>query len=145
MDFTSKKIQKDVEITKIIGEDDRYNTDLCFFINDMKEDKDGWAHFIQLHEDGSADIISQKPRELDHHTRWILRNNNMEVLGMLPATCDPEGYTTEKQKGNVREIPPNGSVSFTVKVGFLNKKDAEYMIKKINNMWLVVLIDSLLW
>ena len=28
----------------------------------------------------------------------------------LPSTCDPEGYTAEKQKGNVRSIPALGSV-----------------------------------
>ena len=128
-----KKIQKDVKVTKTIREDDRYDTDLVFFIGDMKEDEEGWAHFLQLHEDGSADIVSQKPIELDHHTRWILRNNNMEVLGMLPATCDPEGYTTEKQKGNVREIPPNGSVSFAIRVGSLNKEDAARLIHKTSN------------
>jgi hypothetical protein len=45
----------------------------------------------------------------------------------LPATCDPEGYTAEKKKGNIKEIPAKSSVSFSVVAGYLNPEEAKEM------------------
>lgn len=83
---------------------------------------------MQVHPDGSADYIRYKPEELDHNTRWISRTKDQEGLGLaLPATCDPEGYTAEKKKGNIKAIPAKSSVSFSVVAGYLRKEEAENM------------------
>jgi len=124
-----KRIGQDVTVTRTIRPDDNYDTDVCFFINRMDPDELGWAHFLQVHEDGSADLVSQKPSELDHHTRWLLRDRSMEVFGMLPATCDPEGYTTEKKKGNIRILDPGGSVTFSIRAGYLDSSTVKKMKK----------------
>jgi hypothetical protein len=133
LDFL-ERLKVDPTPTGIIKPEDEYFPEIVFFINNPKADRDGWAHFMQLHEDGSADLVSQRPSELDHHSRWILKSKNREVMGILPATCDPEGYTAEKKKGNVREIPAEGSVEFTVRGGFLDKNESESMRKHIESL-----------
>jgi hypothetical protein len=129
-----ERLKVDPGVTRHIKPEDDYYPEIVFFINNPKRDSDGWAHFMQLHEDGSADIVSQKPEELDHHARWILKSKNREVMGILPASCDPEGYTAEKEKGNVREVPAEGSVTWTVKGGYLDKKKAQDMKKHIESL-----------
>jgi hypothetical protein len=72
---------------------------------------------------------------MDHPTRWIMRTGEQEALGIaLPSTCDPEGYTEEKKKGNIRQIPGNASVSLAVKTGVLDRRDAEEMERHIGEM-----------
>ena len=93
-----------------------------------KVDENGWAHYMQVHPDESADYIRYKPEELDHNTRWISRTEDQAGLGLaVPATCDPEGYTAEKNKGNIKEIPARTSVSFSVAAGCLEKEEAKEM------------------
>jgi hypothetical protein len=128
------KLKVDPRLTQVIKPEDEYYPEIVFFINKMKKDKDGWAHFMQIHEDGSADIVSQRPEELDHHARWILKSKNREVMGILPASCDPEGYTAEKKKGNVRQLPAGDSVTWTVKAGYLDKTEAQEIKKHIESL-----------
>jgi hypothetical protein len=45
------------------------------------------------------------PTSCDHGVRWISRTPDQDALGMvLPATAEPEGYTAEKAKGNVKTL-----------------------------------------
>jgi hypothetical protein len=126
------KLKKEPGLTAKIKPEDEYNPEIAFFLNSPRVDSEGIAHYMQLHPDGSADYIGYKPDNLDHATRWVIRNRNQEALGLaLPATCDPEGYTVEKKKGNIKTIPEKGSVTFTVTAGYLDKKDAEVMKKRI--------------
>ena len=130
LDFLDR-MKKDPSLTRTIKPEDEYFPEIVFFINNPGTDKDGWAHFMQVHPNGSADIVSQRPEELDHHARWILKSKNREVMGILPSSCDPEGYTAEKKKGFVRELAPESSVTWTVKGGYLDKAAAEKMKKHI--------------
>ena len=53
-------------------------------------------------------------------------------MGMaLPSTCDPEGYTAEKKKGNVRTLPPQSTVTFKVRTGYLDGAHTKEMERKI--------------
>jgi hypothetical protein len=45
----------------------------------------------------------------------------------LPSTCEPEGYIREKEKGNIKEIPGGGSVTFNIRAGYLDRKETETM------------------
>jgi hypothetical protein len=114
---------------------DFYDPEIVFFINSPVTDTEGWAHFMQIHPDGSADYVSYKPRELDHCARWIVRTKDQEALGLaLPSTCDPEGYSAEKKKGNIKEIPPKGSFSASVVAGYLGKEEAYDKERQIEKM-----------
>jgi hypothetical protein len=127
IDFLAR-LEEDPRLTEVIKPEDEYNPEIAFFIHSPQVDENGWSHYMQVHPDGSADYIRYKPEELDHNTRWISRTEDQAGLGLaLPATCDPEGYTAEKKKGNIKEIPAKSSVSFSVVAGYLNPEEAKEM------------------
>lgn len=127
VDFLAS-LEENPRLTEVIKPEDEYNPEIAFFLNSPKVDENGWSHFMQVHPDGSADYIRYKPEELDHNTRWISRTEDQAGLGLaLPATCDPEGYTAEKKKGNIKEIPARSSVSFSVVAGYLKQEEAKEM------------------
>lgn len=79
---------------------------------DMQSDGAGFAHALQLHPTLDGDLISYRPGELDHAVRWICRTPNQAGLGLvLPATAEPDGYTAEKAKGNVKVLAAGDTYS----------------------------------
>ena len=100
-----------------------------------RRDSDGMTHMIQKHTDGSSDYMGYDAAELDHTVRWILIHQDQQVIGMaLPSTCDPEGYTSERKKGNVRAIPPLGKATFSVRTGYLDSDQTRDMERRIRSM-----------
>jgi hypothetical protein len=111
-----------------------FDPEVVFFI-DYLTDAAGWAYSMQLHPDGSADFISHRPAELDHGVRWISRTADQDCLGIiLPATAEPEGYTAEKAKGNLKVLPPGGEFVCHMEVGALTPAEASQMEEKINQI-----------
>lgn len=134
VDFLTR-LEHSPGLTQTIRAEDEYNPEIAFFIESPKVDADGWSHYMQVHPDGSADYIRYKPSELDHNTRWISRTQDQAGLGLaLPATCDPEGYTAEKRKGNIKTVPGTSSVSFSVVAGCLNREETMKMEETINQL-----------
>ena len=89
----------------------------------------------QKHVGGFSDYISYNVNDLNHTVRWILSHEDQKVNGMaLPATCGPEGYHREKEKGNVRQIEGKNSKSFSVKVGALDAPATTEMEKRIESL-----------
>ena len=130
-----EKLKKDPSPTKVIKEDDVYRPEVVFSIGTPATDKDGFAHFMQVHPDGSADYVSYKPLEFDHGSRWFCINKDKKAFGLiLPATADAEGYTAEKKKGNIKKIAGKGFKKFSVKAGYLTKKDASEKEEFINQL-----------
>ena len=77
------------------------------FIIDYLADEEGWAHTLQVHPDGSADYVKHRPAQLGTGVRWICRTPDQDALGIIdPATAEPEGYSAEKEKGNLRSVAP---------------------------------------
>lgn len=127
-----KRLEKDPGLTGTIREEDEYNPEIAFFIQTPKVDADGWSHYMQVHPDGSADYVGYRPGELDHNSRWIVRTENQEAIGIaLPATCDPEGYTAEKKKGNVKTVGGKQEVCFHIKAGYMGSAQVGGMEKRI--------------
>jgi hypothetical protein len=127
VDFLGK-LEENPKLTEVIRPEDEYDPEIVFFMESPRVDADGWSHYMQVHPDRSADYIRYRPDELDHNTRWISITADQAGLGLaLPATCDPEGYTAEKRKGNIKEIPARDSVSFSVVAGYLNEAEARDM------------------
>lgn len=105
------------------------------FAIDYVADADGWAHSMQVHPDGSADVISHKLSQLDVGVRWICRTPDQDALGIvLPATAEPEGYTAEKAKGNIKALPAGACYTFEMEMGALNAAEAQAMEAHINQM-----------
>jgi hypothetical protein len=102
-----------------------FDPEVVFYI-DYKTDAHGWAHTMQVHPDGSADFISHRPAELDHGVRWISRTADQQALGLiLPATAEPEGYSAEKAKGNIKILPPAGEFECHMEIGALTPAEAK--------------------
>jgi hypothetical protein len=134
LDFM-EKLKSSPEATRIIKPEDDYNPEIVFYINNLKADSDGRTHIMQKHTDGTADYISYDPSDLNHNVRWFLKHEDQKVIGMaLPSTCDPEGYTAEKKKGNVRSLEAGAEKTFSVSVGFLPSSDADRIKSRIESL-----------
>ena len=102
-----------------------YDPEAVLFV-EMQSDKKGLAHAMQLLPAGGADFISYRPAELDHAVRWICRTPDQQGLGIvLPATAEPDGYSKEKEKGNVKTLEPGAVFKTTFELGALETDDAK--------------------
>jgi hypothetical protein len=128
-------LSADPGVTRVMKPEDSYSPEVVFYIKNLKKDRNGCTHMLQKHVDGTADYISYDLSVLDHTVRWILKHEDQRVMGMaLPATCDPEGYTAEKKKGNLRSIPGLGKVSFRVKAGYLDEAETKQIERLIRSL-----------
>lgn len=111
-----------------------FDPEVVFFI-DYQTDSDGWAHSLQIHLDGSADYVRHRPDQLDHGVRWICRTSDQDALGLvLPATAEPEGYTAEKEKGNIKTLGPGAVWECEYMMGALTPeetREVQALIEKI--------------
>jgi hypothetical protein len=111
-----------------------FDPEVVFFIDYLADDR-GWAHSMQVHPTGSADFISHRPAELDHAIRWISRTADQNALGLvLPATAEPEGYTAEKAKGNIKVLPAGGEFRCQLEVGALTPDEASALEEQIKQI-----------
>ena len=84
-------------------------------------DESGWAHSMQVLPDGTADYVAHRPDQLDKVVRWIARPVDQDALGFaMPSTSEPEGYTAEKAKGNVRILPARAQWRADFEIGALS-------------------------
>jgi len=108
-----------------------YNPEVCLYL-DYLADAQGWAHSAQIHPDGRADYVAHRPEQLDKAVRWISNNGDESAMGLvLPATAEPEGFTAEKAKGNVKEILPGATRRVDLRVGALLAAPATDLEKAI--------------
>jgi len=99
---------------------------------DFEADETGFAHAMQIHPSGEADVVSHRPGELPRAVRWITRNGDEDALGLtLPGTAEADGYTAEKRKGNLVTLAADGVFSCHVRFGALTQKAAEELAARI--------------
>ncbi|MGQ9625616.1 MAG: DUF4432 family protein [Anaerolineae bacterium] len=129
-----KELQEHPERHNVLSPELEFDPEVVLYI-DYKADEEGWAHSMLVHPDGYASYIRHRPKELNHGVRWICRIPNQDALGIvLPSTAEPEGYLAEKAKGNIKFIPPRGSVKFELEAGLLRPQEAKQMEEKINRI-----------
>lgn len=98
-------------------------------------DEAGWAHSMQVLPDGTADYVAHRPDQLDKVVRWIARPSDQDALGFaMPSTSEPEGYTAEKAKGNVRVLPARAQWRADFQIGVLSAGEALRIEQKINQI-----------
>lgn len=130
-----ESLKKNPEVTRVLRPEDEYNPEVVFYLKNLRYDSEGRTHLLQKHPDGTSDYVSYDVRQLDHTVRWILKHQDQQVNGMaLPSTCDPEGYTSEKKKGNVRSLGASQQITFGVRVGYLDRDDTVAMEKLIKGL-----------
>ncbi|MFT9846582.1 DUF4432 family protein [Aneurinibacillus sp. REN35] len=100
-----------------------------------KSDEMGWAHSLQCHPDGYASYVKHRPSELEHVTRWMVRTEDEQALGLaLPATAQPEGYAAEKKKNNIKILPPKGKIGFAMEAGITRPEQTSVIREKIRQV-----------
>jgi len=108
-----------------------FDPEAVFFI-DYVADEEGWAHSMQVHPDGSADLIRHRPSQLPKATRWISRTADQDAIALVEAgTCEPEGYTAEQAKGNIMHLLPGEAFICEFEIGMLPAEEAERVEAKI--------------
>lgn len=111
-----------------------FDPEVVFFIEYLA-DESGWAHSLQIHPDGSSDVISHRPKQLDHGVRWISRTPDQDCLGIiLPATAEPEGYSAEKAKGNLKFVAPGATWNCEYTIGMLMAEQTKAMEGRIQQI-----------
>jgi hypothetical protein len=76
--------------------------------------------------------VGHRPGQLDKGIRWIERTPDQDAIGfLLPATAEPEGYTAEKAKGNLRVLPPSGKFRADIRLGALTVAEASAIENKV--------------
>ncbi len=127
-------LQKDPTQANVLKPGMAFDPEQVFYI-DYLADKEGWAHTMQVHPDGSADYISHRPAQLDKAVRWISLTADQQCLGIiLPATAEPEGYSAEKKKGNLKILPGGATWSCDLWAGYLAAGQVKKMEKKIERV-----------
>ncbi len=113
------EVARQPELHNKLTPDLLFDPEIVFDIK-YQADPEGRAHAMQVHPDGYAGYISHRPAELDHGVRWISRSRDQDALGLvLPATAQHQGYTLEKEKGNIKILPPLGHVQYHAEMGLL--------------------------
>jgi hypothetical protein len=84
---------------------------------------------LQVHPDGAADHVWQKPAELPYAVRWICETDRERAAGIaLPATCLTTGRTAEHRAGRVPSVPGYRSWNSTFGFGRLSTDETRQIL-----------------
>jgi len=120
------------ERMETLKEPDRYDPEQVFYIKGLRRSADGLVHFMLLRREGDAFAVAYDPESTPHTIRWIMVNGDQKVGAFaMPATCEPEGYTAEKRKGNVRSLASRAKARFVTRVGYIEAARAEHQARAI--------------
>jgi len=106
----------------VLSSDQIYDPEALILV-DYLPCKDGWARSMQVHPDGSADIVRHHTTQLPRAQRWICRTVDQQALGFEPATAEGSGYHSEKKKGNVLTLGPREVFHCDLELGVLNPSE----------------------
>ena len=109
-----------------------YDPEMVLYLNYLAGEN-GWARTLQIHPDGSADLLRHRPEQLNHGVRWICRTADQDAIGIEPCTAEVEGFSAEKKKGNVRSLPGGATFTSELEIGVLTPeetKDEETLIQQ---------------
>ena len=101
----------------------QFDPELVLFL-DYVADSEGWAHAMQVHPDGCADVVRHRTDQLDHAMRWICRTPDQDAIGFEPATAEGTGFTSEKAKGNVKWLAAGEKFHCDMEIGALTAEEA---------------------
>jgi hypothetical protein len=110
-----------------------FDPEVVFFI-DYATDVDGWAYAMQLHPDGSADLVRHHPEQLSHGIRWICRTADQDALGFEAGTAGVGGRTAEQARGALRWLPPRESFACDFEFGVCTPQQAAEVQQHITSI-----------
>lgn len=128
------ELDKDLSLMNVVGDARQcYDPEICFGIKHIP-DSEGYAHSLMT-LDGGAVYISHPTDALPYAIRWMSKTENESAAGIcLPSTGEHLGYKNAKEKGQIKYLSPNGTLEFTMRMGWLDAPDAEKMKKKIEKL-----------
>jgi hypothetical protein len=118
-----KRLQEDPSRHLVFEPGQVYDPEVVFYLAYLAG-RDGWARTLQIHPDGSADLMRHRPDQLDQGVRWICLTADQEALGMEPGTAGVEGFSAEKKKGHVRSLPGGSTFALDLEIGVLTPEEA---------------------
>ena len=128
-------IARDPSIMETLDDPRRFDPEQVCYIRNLRTDAHGVAHFLLRRPEDDGFVIGYRPSDFPHTVRWILCNADQQVAGFaLPSTCEPEGYTAEKRKGNVQSLPPGGNKQFCVRTGHLDRGETDSLAALIRSL-----------
>jgi hypothetical protein len=102
---------------------------------DMKAGKDGFAHALMKHTDGTSDYMRYRPDQCGQCVRWICRTPDQDAIGMaFPATSGVEGATIEKKAGRYVTVEGGKSWRVDMRMGALSKTETQEIVKEIETI-----------
>ena len=109
-----------------------YDPEFVFYLKGAPAQADGRVHYAMLRREGDAFAIRWDPETMPHTVRWVLVNSDQSVAAFaMPATCEPEGYTAEKHKGNVRTLAGGQSATFETEIAYIPRDQAAAVVTEI--------------
>jgi hypothetical protein len=117
---------------RILSEPGRYDPEQVFYVKGLPRGRDELVHFMMARPEGDGFEIAWDPEVMPHTIRWILANSDQRVAAFaMPGTCEPEGYSAEKRKGNVRSLPGGAKAAFTTHIGYVEPARAGAVAQSI--------------
>lgn len=102
------------------------------FLYTCEEDKDGFAHTLEIMPDGHAFYVRHRPEELPVTIRWIGKTGDEASMGMvLPSTAPHTGYKSCVENGYARYLASGEDVTFCITAGVLSPEETKEIEKKI--------------
>lgn len=115
-----------------LSEPDLYFPEQVFYVTGLARGADGMTEQVMALPEGDGFSLAHDPQQMPHCVRWIMNDGDAKVAAFaLPATCEPEGYTAEKAKGNVQEIAPGATRRFAVTLGHLDRNELPAAIARV--------------
>ncbi|CAI9413610.1 hypothetical protein ANOBCDAF_02988 [Pleomorphomonas sp. T1.2MG-36] len=110
--------------SRIVRRADGYDPEQVFYLRGLGTDAAGDTRLMMRRPEGDAFFARYNTTDFPKTVRWILAGHDQQVAAFaLPSTCEPEGYTAEKQKGNVRSLAAGETARFTVELGHLDAEE----------------------
>ncbi|MEH0018440.1 MAG: aldose 1-epimerase family protein [Desulfobacter sp.] len=129
------QVAADPGLMAVLDQPHNYDPEFVFFLKGLAADDKGFIPVLMKQPDQNAFYVSYDSNAFSHLVRWILCSPDQQVAAFaLPATCEPEGYTREKEKGNIRTLAPGETQTFRVRAGLLSPEETgpvETMIRSL--------------
>jgi hypothetical protein len=122
------------ELHHKITKDLKADPELVFYIN-YAADKEGKCYTLQVHPDGKSEYVGHIKSQLPKVVRWISRTPDHDAIAIAETgTCDVDGYTMEKEKGNIKILKPGEIFLCSIEAGTLNADKTKEILKKIEKL-----------
>ena len=96
-----------------------YDPEVVLYLH-YRADSGGWARTLQIHPDGSSDLVRHRPQQLNHGVRWLCRTADQDAFGVEPCTAEVDGFSAESAKGHVLRLAAGALFRSELEVGVLD-------------------------